>query len=45
MDLPNLNIFKEQIALLVELLMTAPPDTDQVKDIDFLLNLGELFTL
>ena len=25
--------------------MTAPPDEGQVKDIDFLLNLGELFTL
>jgi acyl-CoA dehydrogenase len=45
LDLPNIGIFKEQIALLVELLMTAPPNQDQVKDIDFLLNLGELFTL
>jgi acyl-CoA dehydrogenase len=45
LDLPNITIFKEQIALLVELLMTAPPNQDQVKDIDFLLNLGELFTL
>jgi len=45
LDLPNINIFKEQIALLVELLMTAPPNKDQVKDIDYLLNLGELFTL
>jgi acyl-CoA dehydrogenase len=45
LDLPNINIFKEQIALLAELLVTASPDKDQVKDIDFLLNLGELFTL
>ncbi|MDB4442491.1 acyl-CoA dehydrogenase [bacterium] len=45
LDLPNIGIFKEQIALLVELLMTASPNKDQVKDIDFLLNLGELFTL
>jgi acyl-CoA dehydrogenase len=45
LDLPNITIFKEQIALLAELLMTATPDQDQVKDIDFLLNLGELFTL
>ena len=45
LDLPNIIIFKEQIALLVKLLMTAPPNEDQVKDIDFLLNLGELFTL
>jgi len=45
LDLPNIGIFKEQIALLVELLLTASPNQDQVKDIDFLLNLGELFTL
>ena len=45
LDLPNIGVFKEQIALLVELLMTASPNKDQVKDIDFLLNLGELFTL
>jgi acyl-CoA dehydrogenase len=45
LDLPNIGVFKEQIALLEELLMTASPNKDQVKDIDFLLNLGELFTL
>jgi acyl-CoA dehydrogenase len=45
LGLPNIKIFKEQIAFLVELLMTASPNKDQVKDIDFLLNLGELFTL
>jgi acyl-CoA dehydrogenase len=45
LDLPNANIFKEQIELLRNLLMTAPPGKDQSKDIDFLLSLGELFTL
>jgi len=45
LDLPNIGVFREQIALLVELLMTAAPDKEQAKDIDFLLNLGELFTL
>jgi acyl-CoA dehydrogenase len=45
LDLPNIKIFKEQIALLVELLGTAAPDKAQIRDIDFLLNLGELFTL
>jgi acyl-CoA dehydrogenase len=44
-DLPNINIFKEQIEALKELLMTAPPNKEQTKDIDFLLILGELFTL
>ena len=44
-DLPNVNRFKEQIEVLREFLMTAAPDKEQGKDIDFLLNLGELFTL
>ncbi len=44
-NLPNADIFKEQIQVLVEFLMTAPPSKEQAKDIDFLLSLGELFTL
>ena len=44
-DLANINIFKEQIEILKEFLLTATPDKQQAKDIDFLLNLGELFTL
>jgi acyl-CoA dehydrogenase len=44
-DLPNLTVFKEQITLLQEMLMTAPPNKGQQGDIDFLLILGELFTL
>ncbi|MBT8369745.1 MAG: acyl-CoA dehydrogenase family protein, partial [Deltaproteobacteria bacterium] len=44
-DLPNLTVFKQQIACLKEFLMTATPDESQQKDIDFLLTLGELFTL
>ena len=45
LDLPNLAVFKEQIEVLKEFLLTATPDKEQAKDIDFLLNLGELFTL
>ncbi len=45
MDLPNLAVFKDQIAVLKDFLMTATPDEAQQKDIDFLLTLGELFTL
>ncbi len=45
LNLPNLNIFKEQIDVLKEFLLTATPSKEQAKDIDFLLNLGELFTL
>ncbi len=44
-DLPNLAVFKQQIAGLKDFLMTATPDEAQQKDIDFLLTLGELFTL
>jgi acyl-CoA dehydrogenase len=43
--LPNVSIFKEQIEVLKELLLAAPPTEGQRKDIDFLLTLGELFTL
>jgi len=44
-DLPNITIFKEQIDVLKEFLLKATPTEDQVKDIDFLLIVGELFTL
>ena len=44
-DLPNLNVFKEQIEVLKQFLLTAAPSKEQADDIDFLLNLGELFTL
>ena len=44
-DLPNVQIFKEQIALFKEMLFAARPSEEQIKDIDFLLNLGELFSL
>ncbi|MBA3030098.1 MAG: acyl-CoA dehydrogenase [Desulfobacteraceae bacterium] len=44
-NLPNISIFKEQIKAFKELLMAAPVTEDQQKDIDFLLILGELFTL
>ncbi len=44
-DLTNVAIFKEQIHGLTQMLMAAPPDEGQVKNMDFLLALGELFTL
>ena len=42
---PNVARFTEQAEGFATLLMTAPPDADQQKDLDFLLSLGELFTL
>ncbi len=44
-DLPNIHVFKEQIEILKEFLITATPSEEQTKNIDFLLSLGELFTL
>jgi len=42
---PNLTIFREQIAVFKEALFKASPSAEQAKDIDFLLTVGELFTL
>ncbi len=44
-NLPNIRIFKKQIATLKKFLLFARPNKEQIKDFDFLLNLGELFTL
>ena len=43
--LPNIECFKSQIDVLRTFLQETPPDAKQAKEIDFLLNLGELFTL
>jgi len=48
-DLPNIAIFRKQIDLFKEFLMASAADAEaaasQAKDIDFLLSMGELFTL
>lgn len=44
-DTPNLRIFKGQIQLLRDFLKQSPPDKEQAKDLDFMLVLGEIFTL
>jgi acyl-CoA dehydrogenase len=44
-DLPNVARFAEQAEGLCTLLTTAPPAEDQQRDLDFMLTLGELFTL
>ncbi len=43
--LPNVRIFTEQIKAFREFLLKAAPDAAQQKDIDFLLAVGEIFTL
>lgn len=45
LDLPNIHIFRQQIESLKKFLLQAAPDKAQTGDIDFLLILGELFTL
>jgi acyl-CoA dehydrogenase len=42
---PNVARFTEQADGLKQLLSTAPPSEDQIRDLDFMLTLGELFTL
>jgi acyl-CoA dehydrogenase len=44
-ELPNVRVFKEQVGTLTEFLLQATPTAQQAKDIDFLLSLGELFTM
>lgn len=45
LGVPNVEKFVGLAHSLKELLATAPPDEAQQKDLDFLLTLGELFTL
>ncbi len=42
-DLPNVRVFAEQIEEFRQLLQSAPPGPEQMKDVDFLLAGGEIF--
>ncbi len=44
-DTPNIAIFKEQIEAFKLMLIKAPADKTQQRDIDLMLNVGQLFTL
>ena len=44
-SLPNVAIFREQVAAFREMLQEATPGQSQANDIDFLMAVGELFTL
>ena len=44
-DLPNIEVFKNQIESFRQLLLQAGPDERQIRNIDYMLSLGELFTL
>jgi acyl-CoA dehydrogenase len=41
----NVAVFYDQAKAFREFLLTAAPDADQQKDLDFLLNVGHLFSL
>ncbi len=43
-DLPNVNLFFEQVEIFKQFLMEATPNDEQQKDTDFLMSLGNLFT-
>jgi acyl-CoA dehydrogenase len=43
--LPNVQLFREQIATFRDLLARATPTEAQTRDVDFLLAMGEIFTL
>ena len=43
--LNNADIFKEQIELFKTILIKSPPTDEQLKNVDFMLATGELFTL
>lgn len=44
-DLPNIRIFKEQVATFKESLFRAPATAEQQKNVDVMLTVGEIFTL
>lgn len=44
-NLPNIDIFQKQIKVFKEFLLVAGPDESQQKDVDFLLALGDIFSL
>ncbi len=48
-DLPNVHVFREQISAFKSFLVASAADTDaaakQARDIDFLLGIGEIFTV
>lgn len=44
-QVPNVTVFKEQIELFRSFLEQASPNPEQLKNIDYMLALGEMFTL
>jgi acyl-CoA dehydrogenase len=43
--IPNVSVFREQMAVFRQMLEKATPGAEQSRDVDFLLAIGEIFTL
>lgn len=43
-SLPNVGLFVEQVMAFGRFMATNPPNDEQARDLDFLLNVGQLFT-
>jgi acyl-CoA dehydrogenase len=43
-DLPNVQVFREQVELYRDMLMKTPPSNEQAQNMDYMLAGGELFT-
>lgn len=44
-NLPNVNVFKNQIELFKDMMSKAAPTPEQAKRVDYMLAMGEMFTL
>jgi acyl-CoA dehydrogenase len=44
-NIPNVNLFREQAEIFREMLAKAPPSKEQSKNVDYTLSIGEIFTL
>lgn len=44
-SLPNITLFAEQTEVFRQMIQDAPPGPDQMRDVDFLLAMGEMFAL
>jgi acyl-CoA dehydrogenase len=44
-DIPNVNLFREQVETFRDMLKKAPPSGVQAKNVDYSMAMGEMFTL
>jgi acyl-CoA dehydrogenase len=44
-NLPNVQVFKEQVEAFAQAMAAAPPDENQQRDVDYLFAVGEIFSI